>query len=182
MHRMSAIFIAIAGFIAIISLLAYSQQSLVPPSLLTSRLTLKSYAIPEASAYFTPSNLIITNTATQSAYKSQIEINSTVPIDALQIELSYDPRVISIVSQQLQTQYGAEISVNSIDLEQGRSSLIASFLKKPKKSTLVLSFVVTRMSSTYRTEIVILQKSLITGKDSEESILKKTKNLIILFR
>jgi hypothetical protein len=135
--------------------------------------------------------LILDASKSQTTQKVDILIDTKgKPVSGTQIELSYDPKVLTNVSLTPPAQnpfFGTNpvLLINSVDKTQGRISYAIGIStsddeKTGQGSVVTLSFTVNKFAGVPVTQISFLQKSAITTLASQNSVLASSSPLQII--
>lgn len=178
----------IATGLVIYSLLAESRKT--PTVIVTtpSPTPLEQNVTKDATLSFNPP--LLTMKAASSSATTEIVLDGTThPVTGVQIELSYDPKIITNLqiassSSSLWSTPDVNVLVKDVDPTLGRATYIAGINPSANPisgvgSVISLSFRVNYALLQNGTEIKILDRSVVTQQDSKESILGEVGNLII---
>lgn len=134
----------------------------------------------------TPDIIQVSPASTQSAAAVTIQTGSN-KVTAVQLELSYDPQVLTNVKVTPGTFFpNANIFFNTIDTTNGKISYaIGVSPSDPAVSgdgeVATITFTPVKAASIVSSPITFTDKTLVTAENALESVLKETKNAAVVF-
>ena len=144
---------------------------------------------PYADLSFSIDPLDVSKSTTTQSIDILVDTNNK-PVSGAQVELSYDPKVLTNVTLTPPLQnpfFGAspEILINSVDPTQGRISYAVAIANNDSQKTgkgivATLNFTVNKFAGVPFTQITFLPKSAVTAFSSQASVLNRSTPLQII--
>lgn len=135
--------------------------------------------------------LFMTPTVTGRSASVQVSMDSKDnEVTAVQMEISYDPKILSFVSASPSSIFSQGVPlINVVDKKNGRISYALGLSPQQAKSihtgdTDVATLLFTKVGSasdSASTEVKFLPKSLVSASGVNTSVLKETRNALIVF-
>lgn len=164
-----------------------TQEIVVKPNLPTVKPT--TTPAPYATLSFSVANLDLSTVAINSQTVDILIDTNNRPVSGVQVELSYNPKVISNVTIIPATPpfFGLDqfVAINSVDATQGRVSYAVGIplqgTEKIGKGVIAtLSFSVNKFAGVSNASVTFLPKSTVTSLQTSGSILSQTTPLSVI--